>query len=119
MPTKPEINLIKSLEEVLELERTALVQGDLDRLHHTAPEKEKLIGAINDLEVLDSDELIRLRKKVERNQALLNSAADGIRAVANRMAELRRVRQEFSTYGADGQRNGFAVRQHVKLEKRA
>jgi len=119
MPSKADTDLIKSLEEVLDLERTALVDGDLDRLNHMAPEKEKLIGAINELRVFDSDELIRIQKKVERNQALLNSAAEGIRAVASRMAELRRVRQEFSTYGADGQRNGFAVRSHAKLEKRA
>ncbi|WP_037315252.1 flagellar biosynthesis protein FlgN [Ruegeria halocynthiae] len=119
MSTKPEANLIRSLEEVLDLERAALVHGDLDRLHHMTPEKEKLIGAINDLQVHDSEDLIRLHKKVERNQALLNSAADGIRAVASRMAEMRRVRQEFSTYGADGQRSGFTVRSHAKLEKRA
>ncbi|WP_170563603.1 flagellar biosynthesis protein FlgN [Ruegeria atlantica] len=119
MPKIPETSLIKSLEEVLELERNALVRGELDRLHHTAPEKEKLIGAINDLDVFGSDELISLQKKVERNQELLNSAAEGIRAVANRMAELRRVRQEFSTYGADGQRSEFAVRHQAKLEKRA
>ncbi len=111
--------LIKSLEEVLDLERAALVDGDLERLNHMVPEKEKLIGAINDLQVLSSDDLLRVHQKVERNQALLNSAAEGIRAVANRIAELRRVRQEFSTYGADGQRNGFAVRSQVKLEKRA
>ncbi len=111
--------LIKSLEEVLDLERAALVEGDLDRLNHMVPEKEKLIGALNDLQVLSSDDLIRVHQKVERNQALLNSAADGIRAVASRMAELRRVRHEFSTYGADGQRSGFAVRSRAKLEKRA
>ncbi|WP_419738437.1 flagellar biosynthesis protein FlgN [Ruegeria sp.] len=111
--------LIKSLEEVLDLERSALVDGDLERLNHMVPEKEKLIGAINDLQVLSNDDLLRVHKKVERNQALLNSAAEGIRAVASRMAELRRVRQEFSTYGADGQRNGFAVRSQVELEKRA
>lgn len=119
MPNKSEHDLIKSLEEVLDLERNALVTGDLDRLNHMAPEKEKLIGAINDLEVIDSDELIGVQKKVDRNQALLNSAAEGIRAVAGRMAELRRVRQEFSTYGADGQRSDFTVRSHAKLEKRA
>ncbi|WP_170763442.1 flagellar biosynthesis protein FlgN [Ruegeria lacuscaerulensis] len=119
MPSKADAALIRSLEEVLDLERTALVDGDLDRLNQMVPEKEKLIGAINELQVFDSDELIRLQEKVERNQALLNSAAEGIRAVASRMAELRRVRQEFSTYGADGQRNGFTVRSNVKLEKRA
>ncbi|WP_170383886.1 flagellar export chaperone FlgN [Ruegeria atlantica] len=119
MPTKPDTDLFRSLEEVLDLERLALVDGDLDRLNHMVPEKEKLIGAINELQVFESTELVRLQKKVERNQALLNSAAEGIRAVASRMAELRRVRQEFSTYGADGQRSGFAVRRNAKLEKRA
>lgn len=119
MTTTPDTGLLKSLEEVLDLERNALVEGDLDQLNHMAPEKEKLIGAINELQVMDSEDLIRLQKKVARNQALLNSAADGIRAVADRMAELRRVRGEFSTYGADGQRSGFAVRSHAKLEKRA
>lgn len=119
MQTKPETDLIRSLEEVLDLERTALVDGDLDRLNQMAPEKEKLIGAVNDMQVFDSDDLMRLQKKVTRNQALLNSAAEGIRAVAGRMAELRRVRQEFSTYGADGQRSGFSVRGNKKLEKRA
>ncbi|WP_171101412.1 flagellar biosynthesis protein FlgN [Ruegeria sp. HKCCD7255] len=112
-------DLIKALEEVLDLERSALVQGDLDRLGNMVPEREKLIGAINELQVLDSDELIRVQKKVARNQALLNSAADGIRAVANRMSELRRVRQEFSAYDATGQRSDFALRQKAKLEKRA
>lgn len=119
MTGEPNMSLIKSLEEVLDLERTALVEGDLDRLTRMVPEKEKLIGAINGLQVLDSEELIRVQQKVERNQALLNSAAEGIRAVAARMAELRRIRQEFSTYGADGQRNGFAMRSNAKLEKRA
>ncbi len=119
MATNPDPDLIRSLEEVLDLERTALVDGDLERLNLMAPEKEKLIVAINELQVIDSAQLIHLQKKVERNQTLLNSAAEGIRSVATRMAELRRVRQEFSTYGADGQRNGFIVRRNAKLEKRA
>jgi len=119
MTPDPNTSLIKSLEEILDLERAALVEGDLDLLTHMAPEKEKLIGSINDLHVRDSNELSRVQNKVERNQPLLNSAAEGIRAVAGRMAELRRIRQEFSTYGADGQRSGFPVRGHAKLKKRA
>ncbi len=110
---------IQALEDLLDLERTALVQGDLTDLDRLVPEKENLIGAINDLQVLESDDLIRIQKKVVRNQALLNSAAEGIRTVADRMAELKQVRQEFSTYDASGQRSGFALRSRAKLEKRA
>ncbi len=119
MPNDPKQDLIQALENVLDLERTALAAGDLDRLDHMLPEKEKLIVAINDMQVFDTETLIRLQRKVERNQGLLNSAADGIRAVADRMVELRKVRQEFTTYDAAGQRTGFAVRQNAKLEKRA
>lgn len=119
MPTEKKQGLIEALEEVLDLERSALVNGNLDCLEHMLPQKEKLIGAINDMQVFGSDELLALQQKVQRNQSLLNSAADGIRAVADRMAELREVRQEFTTYDSTGRRNGFDVRQATKLEKRA
>lgn len=119
MPNDPGHDLITALEEVLDLERSALAAGDLDRLGPLIPQKEKLIGAINEMQVHDSEDLIRLQKKVERNQGLLNSASEGIRAVMDRMAELKKIRQEFTTYTASGQRNGFAVRQDTKLEKRA
>ncbi len=112
-------DLIKSLEELLDLERSALVEGNLEQLDRMTPEKEKLIFEINGMQVRESLQLVQLQKKVERNQALLNSAAEGIRAVATRMSEMRRVRQEFSTYDATGQRSGYAVRIQAKLEKRA
>jgi hypothetical protein len=119
MTAEPSMTLIKSLEEILDLERTALVDGDLDRLSYMVPEKEKLIGAINDLQVRDSSDLIRVQQKVERNQALLNSAADGIRAVAARMAELRRIRKGLDVYDQAGRRNRYGTRGGAKLEKRA
>ena len=119
MPTERNADLLKSLESILELERIALTEGDLDRVAYLGREKEKLINAINDLQVFRRDELMRVQGKVSRNQDLLKSAAEGIRSVADRIAELRRVQQEFSTYGADGQRSGFSVRRSAKLEKRA
>lgn len=109
----------QALEEIVEQERSALLEGDLERLSQMLPRKEQLIEDLNGLEVLDSDDLIRLQAKVNRNQSLLSSAAEGIRAVADRMAELRKVRQEFTTYDATGQRTGHAVRHAAKLEKRA
>ncbi len=119
MPDDANATLIKALEEVLDLERTALVNGELGVLDQVFPEKEKLVDAINEMHVRDSSELIGVHRKLERNQALLQSASEGIRAVAARMTELRRVRQEFSMYDSAGKRSGFAVRSHSKLEKRA
>ncbi|WP_299664371.1 flagellar biosynthesis protein FlgN [uncultured Ruegeria sp.] len=110
---------IRALEDLLDLERVALVEGELGELNRLVPEKESLIDALNELSVMNSGDLVRVQQKVARNQALLSSAAEGIRAVAERMSELRRVRQEFSTYDATGQRNGYALRPQAKLEKRA
>ncbi|MGV6804360.1 MAG: flagellar biosynthesis protein FlgN [Ruegeria sp.] len=119
MPNDSAQDLICALEEVLDLERSALVEGGLDRLSSLTPKKENLIGKINSLQVFGNEELLRVQKKVERNQSLLNSAADGIRAAMNRLAEMRKIRQEFTTYDATGQRTGFAMRDKSKLEKRA
>ncbi len=111
--------LIESLEQLLDRERKSLECGDLDKVSSEAPEKEKLIDALATMQVIETDDLIRVSRKLERNQSLLNSAADGIRAVTDRLAELRRVRQEFSTYDASGQRSGYQMRTRAKLEKRA
>lgn len=110
---------IKDLENLLETERTALVNGNLDALDQLTLKKEELIGAINDLKVYETEDLVRVQRQVARNQSLLGSAGEGIRAVLERMSELRRVQQEFSTYDASGQRSGYTVRAYAKLEKRA
>jgi hypothetical protein len=43
----------------------------------------------------------------------------GIKAVANRMAELRKVRKGLDVYNRSGQRTSFATTGSLKLEKRA
>ncbi|MEX0319854.1 MAG: flagellar biosynthesis protein FlgN [Ruegeria sp.] len=112
-------DLITALEELLDLERSALIDGELDRLGNMMPEKEKLIEAINEQDDIEGRSLTRVHEKITRNQALLNSAMEGIRAVANRMAELRRVSQGLETYDSAGQKQRYPVRMQAKLEKRA
>ncbi len=119
MSREQSVELIRALEDLLDMERAALIQGQLDQLDHMLPRKEELIASVKDLQVHETEDLIRLQHKVDRNQALLKSASDGIKAVANRMAELRQVRQGLSTYDAAGQRSNYAVRHEPKLEKRA
>ncbi|AAV96686.1 flagellar protein FlgN [Ruegeria pomeroyi] len=112
-------DLITSLDELLELERGALVRGELDQLGRMTDEKERLVERINAAPELRRDQLSPLHQKVTRNQALLNSALEGIRAVANRMSELRRVRQGLETYDSAGQKHRFATPAKTRLEKRA
>lgn len=118
--TKGKIDsMLDDLDALLDSERRALVSGNLDELSQLHDRKEELISALNALDRLEADALTSIRNKMSRNQALLSSAMEGIRAVADRMAELRRVRQNLSTYDRDGKRHQIATSTEQKLEKRA
>ncbi len=112
-------SMIDDLDALLDSERRALVSGNLDELSQLHERKEKLISALNALDRLEAKALAGVRKKMSRNQALLSSAMEGIRTVADRMAELRRIRQSLSTYDRDGKRHQIPTSTEQKLEKRA
>lgn len=112
-------DLIDELDTLLDRERQALVDGDLDLLGRMLAQKQDLIDNINALEPLGQDRLTGVHTKVTRNQELLNSAMEGIRAVANRMADLRRVRQGLETYDQDGRKTRFETQNRPSVEKRA
>lgn len=112
-------NLIDSLFDLLACEREALVCGDFNALHDLGVRKEEIIDKISGGPPLEADRYHGLQDKIERNQRLLTSAQEGIKAVANRLAEMQRVRQGLETYDRTGQRSRIATRQPVNLEKRA
>jgi len=112
-------DLIDELDTLLDRERQALVEGDLELLGRMLAQKQDLIDRINTLDTLERNSLAQVHDKVTRNQELLNSAMEGIRAVANRMADLRRVRHSLETYDQSGHKTRFETQGHYSLEKRA
>ncbi|SDC73511.1 flagellar export chaperone FlgN [Ruegeria marina] len=111
--------LLRALDDLLDQEKTVLIKGDLERLGALSQEKERLVTGLNAMPDLSREQLEPLHRKVVRNQALLKSALDGIRTVANRLAELRRVRQGLETYDGAGQKRRFSALRSSQLEKRA
>lgn len=111
--------LIDALDELLDSEREALLGGELDKIGKLMSSKENLIDKINALQPDDQQGLEAVNRKVTRNQALLNSALEGIRAVANRMADLRKVRAGLETYDRRGNKQTFDTRASSSVEKRA
>ena len=116
--TKPQ-KMIDELDQILDRERAALMSGELGKLEELFARKEKLIGKLNDATELERESLEQVQIKVSRNQELLGSAMDGIRTVAARMAELRRIRKGLDVYDQSGRRNRFGTLGATKLEKRA
>lgn len=111
--------LMDTLDDLLEAERAALIAGDLEKLASMLARKESLIDALNKAEAADVKMLQAIDQKLKRNQDLLNSALEGIRKVARRMAAFRRVRASLETYDANGDKKIIDVNTNTSIEKRA
>lgn len=110
---------VGALDDLLEDERDALLAGALDRIADLHDRKTELIETLHLLDLQDQQQLSELSQKLDRNQALLSSALDGIRSVAQRLAAVRQVRENLDTYGSDGQRKSVKTKVEKSLEKRA
>lgn len=109
----------EELDELLDTEKTALLNGNLDQVSRLFDRKSRLVDELNDVHPANSEDFTNLRKKLERNQNLLRSAADGVRSVAHRLSAVRRVRDSLETYDARGRRTTVDLKPSSKMEKRA
>lgn len=109
----------QDLHDLLDREREALIEGDLEKLASLLTPKEALIEAMSDLPLAELNDLQALDIKVRRNQLLFDSTLEGIRAVSSRLATLREVRSAFETYGADGQKHHIVPEPTTSVERRA
>ncbi len=119
MTTETAQDIINRLDELLELERAALLKGNLEEIPILLGEKESLIDALNAQAPEQQNNLQDLQVKVERNQALLDSALQGIRKVAARMAAFRRIRRSLETYDESGRKHTIQGEVEHRVEKRA
>ncbi len=119
MTQKTPQQMIDALDEILDQEREALLKGDLAALEPMVAEKDALIAGLNALGQLEEDTISNVQGKVVRNQALLTSAMEGIKAVASRMSELRKVRKGLDVYDRSGTKSSYSTQGAKSLEKRA
>ncbi len=119
MQDEPIEDTINALNDLLDQERAALLEGNLDKIARTLDLKQSLIEQLNAQEVTDRAALEALNIKVARNQSLLNTALEGVRAVTRRLATMRRIRCSLDTYDSHGQKNAIALTPDRSVEKRA
>ncbi|PVA09707.1 flagellar protein FlgN [Pelagivirga sediminicola] len=111
--------LIDDLDALLDRERAALLTGDLEAIAAILHDKEKLIDRLNTLAPASRSAVSTLKEKVMRNQELLDGALEGIRAVAGRMAAVRKARRSLETYDNRGQKYEIPGVIDHQIEKRA
>lgn len=112
-------DLVRKLDALLDVERRALLDGDLEALAGIVEDKEQLIEALNRTEFATEETLMPVNDKVRRNQDLLEQALSGIRSVARKLAEIRQARKSFDTYDRLGQRSRIETDGETSMEKRA
>ena len=95
----------EALEDLLEKERTAILDGRFDSLERLAAEKERLVKSVADS---GGPGLVGLRTRAERNRALLMAMGSGVKAAIQRIEGLRRAGAPLHTYDASGQRTAMA-----------
>lgn len=110
---------ISELDTLLEQERGCLLEGDLEALGALLPAKEQMVEVLFHNGDLNPDTLAPIKSKLERNQLLLDGAMDGIKAVAARLAALRKVRTALDTYDALGRKQSVVTPTVPQMEKRA
>lgn len=108
--------MLSQLHSLLDEERGLLLAGKLDALPDLLERKRALIDGLKDPE--DAD-LSTLHSKLTRNHALLTSAMEGIRRVADRLETLKRIRMSLETYDSQGQRHSLGTQSSGRMEKRA
>lgn len=121
VPTTPD-DILMALDCLLDRERAAVLAGALDALAPLIDQKSALIDALTALDTADDPTgpgMDSLRAKARRNQDLIESAMEGIRSVAQRLATLRRLRVAMDTYDSTGQRRPILTAGRGKIEKRA
>ncbi len=114
-----ESDLIRDIDALMDEERAILKSGELHRLTDLLDRKEALFEQLQDHEGATETELQSLRDKSRRNQTLLESAMNAVRAVGNRMKDLARVRDSLETYNQKGQRYAVNMTSGSTFEKRA
>ncbi len=108
-----------ALDDLLDREKAALLDGDLEMIARLYDRKLELIDTLSEMEREDIGRLQALNNKASRNQDLLDSALDGIRSVAQRLAQVRETRTSLQTYDSSGRKKSIEMKHSASVEKRA
>ena len=113
------LDTIDSLDDLLDAERDAVLDGNLDKVARLADQKEQLMQDLGQSSGRDTIALEALDAKVNRNQVLLHSALNGIQTVIRRLESMRRIRNSLDTYDSYGRRRTVKMQMEHTVEKRA
>lgn len=110
------MKVLKELEEILESERHLILSARFEDLERLAARKSLLAGRIGRVGNSETARVEMLRTAATRNDALLRSAAQGLKSAVRQIADARSLGDQ-TTYAADGSRHAIAPRAGKLLQR--
>ena len=109
-------NAVDAMEDLLDREREAILEGRFDLLGRLIEQKTRQVNALNPKD-LDEKSLMRLRDQGQRNARLLEAMREGIEAVQQRLANLQGAGAALEIYEADGRRTKFLAAKKAETRR--
>lgn len=110
--------LLDQLDGMLERERRAALDGDVEALPALLAEKERLLTALEASGPAPEARIDRARARIARNRALLDGALDGMRTAIRAISARRQARQALNTYDISGTRTAIGQDAHRLQQRR-
>ena len=110
------MNVLAELEDILDKERQLILAARFNDLERLSTRKSLLSGRIGQVVKADLGHIERLRASAVRNDALLQSAARGLKSALQQISDARSLKDQ-TTYTADGSRNPIAPRRGKLLQR--
>ena len=101
-----------SLEDLLDRERLAVLDGRFDVLERMTAEKERLLRSVA-LDGASAESLARLRRKTERNSQLLDAMRAGVVAAQDRLKAMQKKKDPLQTYDSTGRKSAIRGATHT------
>ncbi len=98
----------EALDDLLNRERRAIIDGRLDQLERLAKEKERFVGLLPNSNTGPAT-LEALRHKIERNSKLLQAAQQGLMNAQRLIGALQKPKPALQTYDRLGRKQLHSV----------
>lgn len=97
-------DILEELDDLLSREKAHLLKGDLPKFAELLNEKEEILQRLSEVEAGQSLEAQNVQVRMQYNQSLLEAAMRGIRSAADRLQDMRSIREGIETYDSRGKR---------------
>ena len=104
---------------VLEKERAALLDGDLQNLGDFVMLKSEILDTLSSKNIPKAQDWHIVQSRLKENQRLIEAALNGLLSVNDKLQEARHAFERLSIYDPTGKKTSYAVNVPRKLERKA